>query len=198
MALLILLVFATSAVHGQHRRPRFPIWTFHQKNVNIYGVSVGIISGLWSGNTYTNGIKLELIGLGLAVPMIPQSPIAENDTVFRELQKDTISEQINGISLAASGTVCECAINGASFGYIGQIVRKVNGVSATIFMNFSQVHNGIQLAFVNQAYRMSGLQIGLFNGSRDTWGIQIGLWNVNERRKMPVINWNFKRSNIPE
>ena len=195
MALLLLLLFTTSVVHGQHRRLRGPVWTFHEKNVNIYGVSVGLISRLWSGNTYTNGIKLELIGLGLAVPLIPRSPIAENDSAFWELQQEAVSEQINGVSLAASGTVCnDCVINGASVGFMGQIVRKVNGVSATFFMNFSQIHNGIQLAFVNQAYRMRGLQIGLFNGSSDTRGIQIGLWNANERRRMPVVNWNFKKN----
>lgn len=37
-----------------------------------------------------------------------------------------------------------------------------------------------------------GLQIGIRNKSDNMKGIQIGLWNVNGKRKLPIINWNFK------
>lgn len=44
------------------RKNYFPIWSFHQKNANIHGISIGLFN--WNGeqNTYTNGIRLELIG----------------------------------------------------------------------------------------------------------------------------------------
>ena len=41
-----------------------PIWTYHQKKINIHGLSFGL--GTWSGDpryTNTNGIKFELIGM---------------------------------------------------------------------------------------------------------------------------------------
>jgi hypothetical protein len=39
---------------------------------------------------------------------------------------------------------------------------------------------------------MKGVQIGLINKSKKLKGLQIGLWNVNQKRKLPLINWNFK------
>jgi len=53
---------------------------------------------------------------------------------------------------------------------------------------------GIQIGlFRNNAKEMKGLQIGLINKSERFKGLQIGLWNVNQKRKLPLINWNFKR-----
>jgi hypothetical protein len=143
-------------------------------------------------HTNTNGFKLEIIGAGIAVPLIPHSPVVDNDSSFQQIKKDTISERINGISLSASGTVCDCIINGISTGLIGQIVYNVNGISGAFF-NFTQIHNGIQIGLTNETYKMTGLQIGLVNSSKKTRGIQIGFWNVNERRKFPLINWNFRK-----
>ncbi len=189
----ILLAFSTVFTYGQKKKNYFPIWTFHQKNINIYGVSVGLGSVRSSPkHTNTNGLKLEIIGAGIGIPLIPHSPVADNDSSFQQIQKDTISERINGLSLSAAGTVCDCIINGVSTGLIGQIVYKANGVSATLF-NFTQIHHGIQIGLTNETYKMTGLQIGLVNSSHKTRGIQIGLWNVNERRKFPLINWNFRK-----
>lgn len=141
------------------------------------------------------------------VPLIPQSPVAENDSAFAELMKAPVSERINGLNLSLSGTACDCVTNGVSAGFVGQITRKVNGVSASVFMNFAQVNNGVQAAiFFNGSYKLRGLQlgaanhanyvngfqVGLVNSSRKLKGIQLGLWNVNDKRKLPLINWNFK------
>lgn len=195
-ALTFLLAVSITLLHGQNKKNYFPIWTFHQRNINIYGVSIGLASlGLAEKpkNTNTNGIKIELIGAGVVVPLIPRSPVAENDSVFQKIQRDTISERINGLSLSATGTVCNCITNGISIGLIGQIEHKVSGLSASIFMNFAQTHNGIQIGMYNGSYRMRGLQIGLFNESRQSKGFQIGIWNINEQRKLPIINWNFRK-----
>jgi hypothetical protein len=45
--------------------------------------------------------------------------------------------------------------------------------------------------FFNDAYIMRGLQIGIFNTSKHTKGVQLGIWNKNEKRKLPIINWNL-------
>jgi len=208
----IIFIVLTICSYGQNKN-RFPIWTFHEKNVNIQGISVGFWSSLISGrNTNTNGIRLELIGFGVFAPMAPQFPEFGNQR----------SERVNGLSLSALGTVCDCLINGLSAG-LGQITYQVNGISVVPFMNITQKHNGImlsgfnvsdtmnglqlgfnngssktngvQIAFlINETEEMKGLQIGLFNNSKNLRGIQIGLWNVNQKRKLPLINWNFKRT----
>jgi hypothetical protein len=95
--------------------------------------------------------------------------------------------------LCGTGIAGTYIINGFSIGFVGHLARKTNGISASA-LNFSQIHNGIQFSlFMNECCRMNGMQIGILNKSKQTRGIQIGLWNVNERRKLPLINWNFRR-----
>ena len=220
-----MFLILTISSYGQigKRKNYFPIWTFHQDSINIHGLSIG----LWSFNTEprltnTNGIKLELIGIGILIPLIPRSPIVETDSAFIKLKEEPLSEKINGLNLSASGSVCHCLTNGLTAGFMGQIHFQVNGISTTLFMNFTQKHNGVMTAILNDAYYMNGLQVGLgnngfktkgvqvggilnyakemkgiqigiYNKSEKLKGIQIGLWNVNQKRKLPLINWNFKQ-----
>jgi len=175
---------------------RFPIWTFHEKNVNIHGISVG----LWSfydneRNTNTNGIRLELIGLGITSLIVPEFP----DFGRR-------SERINGLNISALGTVCDCLINGISVGSFGQIVEQVNGITLSAMVNLIEKQNGIMIAVsngtntmnglqfgaTNYSSKMNGIQAGFVNQSETLRGIQIGFWNVNQKRKLPLINWNFQ------
>jgi len=222
---ILFLVFTISS-YGQvdKKKNYFPIWTFHQDSINIHGISLG----LWSFNseprhTNTNGIKFELIGVGIGILLIPRSPIVETDSAFVKLKQKPLSERINGLNISTSGTVCHCLTNGLTAGFIGQINFQVNGISTSLFMNLSQKHNGLMTAMFNEAYymnglqiglsnygyktkgfqlgllsnvskEMTGLQIGLFNKSEKFRGIQIGLWNVNQKRKLLLINWNFKAS----
>lgn len=188
----------------------FPIWTHHHKNTNIHGVSIG----LWNiGDpikvTNTNGIKIELIGLGLFTPLMPQAPFPDNDSAFKIYISKTPAEKINGISLSTTGATSDFDINGISIGGIGQVQRKVNGLSIAIFINVTSIMNGlqvggfninyktngIQIGFSNRNKITNGIQIGFFNESEHTKGFQIGLWNRNEKRNFPFINWNFKPSN---
>lgn len=221
----ILFLILTINSYGQvgKRKNYFPIWTFHQDSINIHGLSIGLLSFKSEPrHTNTNGIKLELIGVGIIIPLIPSSPIVETDSAFIELEKEPLSERINGLNLSASGSACHCLTNGLTAGFLGQIHFQVNGISTSLVMNFTQKHNGVMTALFNYAYymnglqfgflnngyktkglqigmlsnnahEMSGLQIGLFNKSKKLKGLQIGLWNVNQKRKLPLINWNFKR-----
>jgi hypothetical protein len=219
----IFLLFSFQIAFAQKQKNKFPIWTYHQKNVNIYGVSLGIGTGSQTPkSTNTNGAKIELIGFGILMPLMPDSPVAESDSVFQGLRKEPISETINGLAISATGTFCDCVTNGVSAGFIGQYNYKINGISGALVMNMLQIQNGIQLAFLfnetyksngiqiglsNFAYKKRGMQLGAFNGSEDIRGVQlgafnrsknlrgvqVGLWNVNQRRKMPFINWNFKK-----
>lgn len=210
LLLLLLVVVASIPSFGQkvQTQHRLPIWSHHQKNQRIHGVSIG----LWSGfkepmNTNTNGIKLELIGAGIVLPLAPRSPIDTNENAYIARISEPLSERINGLNLSASGSLCDCQTNGISLGMIGQYNRTVNGISASMIMNFSQNHNGIMAGgYISDAYKMNGIQlslfvnhskvtrgiqIALFNKSENLKGIQIGLWNVNQKRKMPIINWSF-------
>jgi len=213
--ILLLLTVSTSAAVAQikERQNHFPLGTFHKKNSNINGMSVGLYSGIDEGekddqyrNVQTNGIRLEAIGLGLLLPLIPNSPISENGNTLNTEDSRGPSEVINGFNLSPAGTVCDCVTNGISAGAIGQMSRQVNGISASIILNITDKHNGIQLSMFNESsimhglqlglsnygVRAKGLQIGVFNKSNNLKGVQLGLWNVNQKRKLPILNWSFK------
>ncbi len=212
--LAILTGFITASAQIPARTDHFPIGSFHKQNSNIHGIGVGLYSGIDEGpkdiqfrNVHINGIKLEAIGLGIFVPLMPDSPVAADEEEFQERMAEPLSEKVNGLNLSPAGTASDCFTNGISAGLIGQIGRQVNGISASIMMNFAQKHNGIQVAMFNEAYLMNGLQlglanssgrarglqIGLVNHSTNFKGIQLGLWNTNQKRKLPILNWNFSR-----
>lgn len=193
--IILLLYLFTLSSYGQINinKDYFPIWTYHQDSINIHGFSLGLLSLNTNPRyTNTNGIKFELIGIGfLAAPFMPQSPIVYSDSSLNELLKIPISENINGLNLSTTGSICNCYTNGISAGIILQYQTQVNGVSTSIF-NLIQIQNGIMVGIINETYILNGLQIGLYNISENLFGIQIGLWNENQKRKLPFINWNFE------
>ena len=203
-----ILLILTLASFGQdiERKNHYLFWTYHQRNVTTNGVSLGIGSFGESMNSYTNGLKIELIGMGILLPLIPKSPIADNEIEYEKLIISPISERVNGIVISGAGNVCDCTTNGINIGLIGHANRKLNGISIAGVMNIAQKSNGIQISAFNESFKMNGLQlgitnysyntnglqIGLLNTSKNLKGIQIGLWNVNQKRKFPLINWNFE------
>lgn len=206
--LVISLILLKAPASGQvnDRKNYFPIWTYHQRNINIHGVSIGLGTSMAEPRfTNTNGIKIELIGLGFLIGLIPQSPVAVNDSLFIALLDEPISENINGLNLSATGTFCNCITNGVHLGSVGSYNYQVNGINGTIFMNLTQIINGFQFSVYNESFFLNGVQVGLINKSKHTSGLQIGIynkskslkgfqfgiWNINEKRKLPLINWNF-------
>jgi hypothetical protein len=190
--LTCLLLSLVIVSFGQKKKTYLPVWTFHQDSVNIYGLSVG----LWdfaerTKHTTSDGVRIALVGEGILVAFAPSDPIPDNDSMYRAFKADTASERINGINISVTGSSGTYEINGISLGVIGHFTKRVNGISASL-LNYSNQHNGIQIGvFVNECYKMRGLQIGVVNKSRKTKGVQLGLWNINEKRKLPLINWNF-------
>lgn len=205
-----LLMLYTISVFGQddNRKTYFPAWTFHQENITINGISAGILTlNTEPKYTNTNGVKLELLGAGLLMLLAPKSMVVETEDAFLKVKQEPLSEKINGLNLSASGTFCHCLVNGLTAGLMTQTLFQVNGVSLSAFGNMAQVHNGLMVAYFNEAYimngvqlsairssavEMTGVQIGLINKSKRLKGIQIGLWNINQKRRFPIINWNFK------
>ncbi len=221
--LTVLFGLLHSSAIAQQNKKMFGL--VNKKNVQVNGCNVGLFSLPDSGkNNFTNGVKLELIGVGIGVPLIPRSPIFETDSAWCAAKKEPLTERVNGFSLALSGTLNAGKINGVTAGVVGNLIYRVNGISTAGMMNFVQGMNGIMLAgHFNAAYKANGaqfaifgndavylkgiqvastnfsehtygLQIGLFNKSNNLQGIQLGLWNVNQRRKLPIVNWNFKRN----
>ncbi len=186
--LLILLLFASnSSAYSQDKPKRkhyFPVWTYHQDSITINGISLGLSTfDMHDRQTYTNGIKLELVGAGLFVFLFKDPPISSRNklegyenNIPSKYDKSEFSEIINGLSLSATGNFCYCLINGISLGAIGQYNDQINGFSASVFTNYAEIHNGIQIAGMgNSTVTMNGIQVALFNHVYKGKGMQLAL-----------------------
>ena len=90
--------------------------------------------------------------------------------------------------------------------------RKLNGIFLNAGMCQSDAANGLIVSsnrimaddfkeisiadLRNDSTYCRGIQIGLINTCKHLKGIQIGLWNVNSKRRLPFINWNFKNDTL--
>ncbi|OJJ13883.1 hypothetical protein BKI52_45225 [marine bacterium AO1-C] len=218
-----LILFFAINVYAQpthQQKSRFLGGVYHNKNLNIYGLSLGLYSvDDEQRSTNTFGFKLEVPGLGIFLPLGPLSMVAKDSVAFLKKMTKPVSENIYGLSISATGTLCDCKTNGMAIGGIAQYNRQVNGFSLSLFMNNAQKHNGAQfsmtnnsfvlngsqLGYINKAHQLRGaqfglvnvsintigLQVGVVNYSKKLKGIQIGLWNINAKRQLPFINWDF-------
>ena len=179
------------------------IGTFHTSNTEYNGLSFGLASTMADKrNVITNGLHLEVPGIGIGSFMGNGFPNAKEPF---DLKNFKYSEVINGLNIS-TGSWCECNYNGLTFAAVGQygklsngfalaggwnIIDKQQGLQIAIIANSSYYMNGVQVSAFNYINTGSGLQIGLFNESKNFKGVQLGLWNVNQKRKFPLINWNF-------
>jgi hypothetical protein len=206
--LLIFISFQSFSQEDKHWHI-FPVWTYHQHDATIYGVSLGLYTGQKTPRyTYTNGLRLELIGTGFSRNILRgRSPIVKNGNRYRYLCRKPLSEKVNGLNISLLGGMSHMTVNGISIGGLAQFNHRMNGISISGLMNLAQSHNGIQISTYNKVYRFSGLQfginnntvsgtglqIGLLNNAKDMRGIQIGLWNKNKKRSLPIFNWQFRK-----
>lgn len=179
---------------------RYGIGFLPSKAHNIYGLALGLMgSEVICDRNYTrksHGLNIQLFGQGFFTPFnlfnkerswyhTTEGTIVFNDSnrVMRTLH--------NGVLIAGFGTFTE-TINGVSISPWMSVNHKINGLSLNLFANSSHTLNGVAIGFYNVTYKTHGLQIGLVNRTRKLRGFQLGLWNVNEKRKLPLINWSFR------
>lgn len=162
---------------------------------NIYGVSFGPIGSESICNVShlrkSHGVNFQLIGQGLFIPMNVQefcfdSLLFNPDSLLFTTQNARALH--NGLLLSTFGTYTDFS-NGVVLSVGCSFGRKINGLAVNLVANKYVVVNGVELGIQNQANRINGLQLGLFNRCVKLNGLQIGLWNVNEKRKLPLVNW---------
>lgn len=165
--------------------------------------------------TILSGVGIELIGLGIILPIVPSSPIyIEPDSLYQsESFVDSIITRYNNPGYIVNGAIFSpggiaghnIEVNGLNLSGINTLTSKMNGFSTSVLFNISGVVNGVSLSVIgnntiqlkglqvgvfNTAIKVNGVQIGLFNSTRFLKGVQIGLWNKSNRRQMPIFNWN--------
>lgn len=202
------MIFLTFQAHGQITENRSIVWVIPSVNTRINGLAGGLMINSFKDNhtgltTEINGLNFEFIGIGFLLPIVPSSPIYSESDSFKDDIKnmDSLINSynyskycINGVSISAGGIGGhDININGLNISGINTLTGMMNGFSACILINISGVVNGVSIGgLVNNTIQSKGLQIGLFNKTTRLRGFQVGLWNENEKRCLPIINWNFK------
>jgi len=202
------MLIVSLQLSGQTLKKRRIVSVLPAVDTKINGLAGGLIINSIKDNkdsitTIVNGVSIEVVGIGFFVPIAPSHPMfREPDSVYQDkAQRDSIIDtydkakyRINGLALAGGGVGGhDIAINGANISGINSLTGKVNGLSVCFLMNYSDVVNGVSVAGLsNGTIQTKGLQIALFNRTTKLRGIQLGLWNINKKRRLPFVNWNFR------
>lgn len=133
---------------------------------------------------------------GITLSAITQSLKNTNGIAIAGL--GTCANRSNGIQISFFNTSALYS-NGVMVGGFQTNVYKGRGVNLAFWYNEYKYYDGLMISVCNgvmtKPEAFSGLQIGIVNRTKKLRGIQIGLWNVNEKRSLPFINWDF--SNKP-
>lgn len=209
-------------VCNSQNKVKYPAWSFHDDSTTICGISAGLNMNMANAVKVNgiNMEVLGLGGLSFMLPRIPNALDSLEYAKAMELQPQVqvnginvspfgtlFGCNVNGVNLGMMGTYIP-KMNGVSLtamqGFADQVngvqavgcinvVSKLNGAQVCIYFNVSTIEsNGIQLGAANFAKSHKGVQIGAINKAADLRGFQFGIWNVNGRRKLPLINWQFK------
>lgn len=194
---LIWAIILTINLFGQDKiRP--VIWFGPADNVTVHGLNISPFVFKLPTNSIVNGINIEGIGIPLFLYMIPYDPTETIDTV--RIGNDF---NINGLNIAPAGILQHGKVNGIAVTALYSFIDQINGVGISLLFNITYKLNGMSISLNNSTVELNGIQIGLLNKAKKSMGLQlgfinktiklkglqIGLWNINEKRKLPIINW---------
>jgi len=145
-----------------------------------------------------NGLGMGFNFVGIFLPplmLFNLQPPGNHDYVIVPRKK---MNTINGLQLSIINME-PTVTNGLEINVSSNIntYAVTNGMSVSPFFNVHHEMKGVSVApLANIGQKCRGIQIGLYNQCKDFRGIQIGGWNENGRRKLPLINWNFKKQKV--
>lgn len=212
--LITAAVIVSSTVFGQDSIKIKPsVFNVNPKLLpgNTNGINIGIMDDYQKQKI--SGINLQANFLGLIYPLLPKAlPVpTENESTVTvnglhfSTGGMTDGEKLNGLGISlyhhariTNGVSVNFynntsgILNGIHISGFANNSEKGFGLNMALLGNYSDDFTGIQISVSNESMKMRGIQIGFINKSNSMKGIQIGLWNINEKRKFPIINWNFK------
>ncbi|WNI38748.1 hypothetical protein [Chryseobacterium sp. SG20098] len=145
-----------------------------------------------------NGLAMGFNFVGIFLPPLMlfnlQPPVNDDYVIVPREKMNTINGlQLSLINLEPTVT------NGLEINVSSNVntYAVTNGMSVSPFFNLHHEMKGVSVSpLANIGQKCRGIQIGLYNQCKDFRGIQIGGWNENGRRKLPLINWNFKKQKV--
>lgn len=174
------------------------IWFTPSGAQNINGVNIGLLSmGLGNKPLKISGMNVNVDLLSVLATMY--LPFLPWDSSFKVANHpDTIAyskakDKIAGLSISAGGVISEGRIHGIAVNGSVCFTTVVKGICITGLVSKIEEFQGLTIGGIsNTSFKGRGLQIGLVNRCKNLRGVQVGLWNVNSKRKLPLINWNFR------
>lgn len=175
-------------------RSRNFAWVLPTRANEINGLAVGVHTGQLYGRKLTiNGLNISadvpavFISMMSSMMMLMKIPLA---SISDSADNDWCITNINGLSVSMGGLLRGRNLNGIMFNGGMCSAMKARGIFVSGGYNMFTDFKGISIAGLrNVAAKGRGLQIGLLNTCKHFRGLQIGLWNVNNKRKMPLLNW---------
>jgi hypothetical protein len=207
---ILLFAFAYAAISfsqsdslefDKKARNRYVIGLVPSAARNIYGIAIGLVgSEAICDRPYTkhtDGLNIQILGQGIFLIFQMKNVTLKDMYISKDdsatIKSDTIPLKAvhNGLLISPLGTLTP-KVNGISISPFMSYGKEVNGISINLLWNLYNYVNGASIGLVNTTGSVRGVQIGLLNKTADLRGFQFGLWNKNERRSLPLINWNFK------
>ncbi|UWX60721.1 hypothetical protein N0B40_00285 [Chryseobacterium oranimense] len=204
--LLIISLLAGGIINAQDSlntkldKPRLIGFSPSKKTKNVNGMLIKYYDEIDNEiqPKKVNGIGLGLNGLGIFFPalLLVSIPSIDNWAV-NDIGTEPLPEKmnkINGMQLSIINME-PTVTNGLEVNISSNISAPsvTNGVAFSPLYNFHHTTRGVAVStFANVSQKCRGIQVSLINVCKDSRGIQIGFWNENEKRKFPLINWNFK------
>jgi hypothetical protein len=155
-----------------------PVWCVPVDNTRVDGLGLTLFTASEVTNAVVNGVRIELVGPGVLIPLVPDTVSPCFNTREEYLGRLSIQgEDVNGFELSGSGTAMRGHIRGISLGLIGGIKNRVTGFAGTLGWNTALDVTGIQLGGFNTTYRTVGAQVGFNNRAAEIEGLQLGFFN---------------------
>jgi hypothetical protein len=181
--------FALGAGHYENKEIKFQ--TINGLNIEASPLSLALF-------TISINVPFESLFVGI------NDNVISNVAFFDDCTDTYIG--INGLNISSGGFTGGAEVRGINISIISAMnkmngfsvggilnTKSFSGVSISGLANISDSGNGIQIGTSNVSRRHKGIQIGLFNNSKELRGMQFGLWNTNGKRKLPLLNWQFKK-----
>jgi hypothetical protein len=197
-----LNLFGQDTITGQVDNKKYIAWISPSKATHVYGLMINFFPRFPDYDSIDKypiiyGSEINLNPLGIFFPFMlvvhsidPEThcPVAESlDSI--PFDKFKIVQGLQAGLINMEPTI----VNGLDVNVTGSFESKTNGLTISLVMNKHYISNGLTFALIgNHDTKCNGVQIGLINSAVDLKGLQIGLWNKNQKRNMPIINWNFK------
>lgn len=198
------IVYAQDNLKVNQDKPKLIGFSPSKKTKNVNGILVKYFDEIDNEiqPKKVNGIGLGFNFLGIFFPVLMLVNIGTIDNwEIGEISMEPIPEKmnkINGMQLSIINME-PTVINGLELSLSSNLGAPsvINGVAISPLYNLHHTTNGAVVStFANISAKCRGVQIALVNVCKDSKGVQIGFWNENEKRKLPLINWNFKNEKL--